>query len=109
MKFCVLHRDVRNASGEIELALTPRLTNEPYPVQIWGGGCAQQVQGLVPGPVIDVALTQSGLLDPATQFRRWAWWRGKPKHSAARVPNLELAADMAQDRANRIEVLPGNW
>jgi len=97
-------RDVRNGNGEIELALTPP-DQRTIPSAELADQLREQVQGLVPGARIDVR-AQSGLW-----ILRRIFGGGGGGNEAINIQlrgyNLELAADMAQDMANRIEVLPG--
>ena len=97
-------RDVRNGRGEIELALTPPDQRRILSTDL-ADDIRQRVQGVIPGARIDVR-AQSGLW-----ILRRVFGSGGGDDEAIGIQlrgfNLELAADMAQDIANRIEVLPG--
>ena len=95
-------RDIRNGQGEIELALTP-----PDQRNVLSADLADELrgrlQGAIPGARIDVR-AQSGL---------WILRRifGSGENEALQIQirgyNLETAANIAQDVANRIQTLPG--
>jgi HAE1 family hydrophobic/amphiphilic exporter-1 len=95
-------KDIRNGRAEIELALTP-----PDQRSILSSDIAdemrQKLDGAIPGARINVR-AQSGL---------WILRRifGSGDDEALRIQvrgyNLATASDIAQDIANRIQVLPG--
>ena len=97
-------RDVRNGRGEIELALTPPDQRRILSTDL-ADDIRQRVQGVIPGARIDVR-AQSGLWILRRVFGSGGG-DDEAIGSQLRGFNLELAADMAQDIANRIEVLPG--
>jgi len=96
-------RDVRNGRGEIELALTPPDQRTILSTDL-ADEIRERVQGVIPGARIDVR-AQSGLW-----ILRRIFGSGGDDEAIGiqlRGYNLELAADMAQEIANRVEVLPG--
>ncbi|MCH8494682.1 MAG: efflux RND transporter permease subunit [Balneolales bacterium] len=97
-------RDVRNGRGEIELALTPPDQRTVLSADL-ADELREKLQGLVPGARIDVR-AQSGLW-----ILRRIFGGGGGGDEAIGIQlrgyNLELASDLAQQIANRVEVLDG--
>ncbi|MCC5927085.1 MAG: efflux RND transporter permease subunit [Bacteroidetes bacterium] len=98
-------RDVRNGRGEIELALTPPDQRRILSTDL-ADDIRERVQGVIPGARIDVR-AQSGLWILRRIFGSGGGDNDEAIGIQLRGFNLELAADMAQEIANRIEVLPG--
>ena len=97
-------RDVRNGSGEIELALTPPDQRSILSTDL-ADELRDRLRGVVPGARIDVR-AQSGLW-----ILRRIFSSGGDSDEAIGMQlrgfNLELASELAQEIANRVEVLPG--
>jgi HAE1 family hydrophobic/amphiphilic exporter-1 len=95
-------KDIRNGRGEIELALTPPDQRSILSTDI-ADELRRKLDGAIPGARIDVR-AQSGL---------WILRRifGSGDDEALRIQirgyNLATASDIAQDIANRIQILPG--
>lgn len=95
-------KDIRNGRAEFELALTPPDQRSILSTEI-ADDMRRRLQGAIPGARIDVQ-AQSGLGILRRIF-------GSGGDEALRIQirgyNLATASDIAQDIANRIQVLPG--
>ena len=96
-------REVRNGSGEIEIALTPPDQRSILSTDL-ADEIRRQVTGVVPGARIDVR-AQSGLW-----ILRRIFGSGGGDEAVGiqlRGYNLAVASDLAQEMANRIQTIPG--
>lgn len=96
-------RDIRNGSGEIEIALTPPDQRTILSTDL-ADEIRRQVTGVVPGARIDVR-AQSGLW-----ILRRIFGSGGGDDAVSlqlRGYNLAVASDLAQEMVNRIQTIPG--